>query len=111
MGKVVRAQGVCFACGQLGWACSQRFENCHIISRGEPAIFCHPLNLVCMCNIHHRYYTVREAQWREYVESRLPGRYDELLQIGIDHRESKKKVDWDAWESFWKGQVKGLDAS
>lgn len=99
MGPFTRAIGECFAEGVNGWQCSQRFENCHIIRRGEPSLFCHPDNLVCMCNVHHRFFTSHEHEWREFVESRLPGRWDALKAVSAANK--GKKQDWEEWERFW----------
>lgn len=108
MGQVVRSEGRCFAEGVNGWQCSQRFENCHIIRRGCPVLFCDPLNLVCMCNIHHRFYTSNEDLWKEKVEEVLPGRYDYLRKLQIEHKESGQKIDWGEWETFWKRKLREI---
>jgi len=99
---VVNKQRVCFAAGYKGYQCSNRFEGCHIIPRGEDCIAPNPLNLVCMCNIHHRYFTQHELEWQEYVESQCEGRRDNLKEIVRLHKSTRQKVDWDYWYSYWK---------
>jgi len=108
--KVVRSEGKCLACGymtefQKVWACSERMECAHIISRGHLKIRHHPSNLTCLCNIHHRYFTKRPAEWEAFIEEKFPGRLDWLLKLRMDK-------DWegmDYWENHWKLELKRIE--
>lgn len=103
-GKVVRSAQECFACGEVMergnvYRCSTRYECCHILSRGNLKIRHHPLNMVCMCNIHHRYYTTRTKDWDDLIDKKLPGRKDELYEL----RRTCKTTP-EEWETYWKNE-------
>jgi hypothetical protein len=77
----VRA-GQCAANGHITGGkvhrCSDSLEWCHLKSRGVAALRHNPDNAVCLCNVHHRYFTMHPDEWYRFIESNYPGRWDDL---------------------------------
>lgn len=87
----------CQARGEAGLRCSQRLEWCHLKSRGIKIVRWNPDNALCMCNVHHRYFTQHPDRWYEFVEKKYPGRWDELNKIA----NSGQKPDYGYWLEYY----------
>ncbi len=76
--KVVRqaADYTCEHCGVKG----PRMENCHIFGRRAAVTRYDLLNCICMCHHCHRTFTENPIDFRNWVESRWPGRIDILQE-------------------------------
>lgn len=86
--KFIRARdGACQVCG------STEFLQCaHIHSRSYKAIRVNPDNAVALCRSCHVRFTHRPLEWRQWVEGRFPGGWEELSAIALTYR----RVDWKA---------------
>jgi 5-methylcytosine-specific restriction endonuclease McrA len=84
--KHVRARdGACLNCG------STAFLQCaHIHSRSYKAIRVNPDNAVALCRSCHLKFTRWPLEWEAWVESRFPGRWDELKREALSY----SRVDW-----------------
>jgi hypothetical protein len=90
----------CQAQGQEGIRCSDRMEWAHLKSRSHGHIRHDPLNALCLCNTHHRFYTNHPDLWVEFVEREFPGRW-EFLNRRLQETHGKKP-DYAAWIEFYR---------
>ena len=98
--KWIRARdGQCQA--KDGRDCSGNLQCAHLISRSYKAIRTNPDNAVALCQGHHVFYTHRPLEWREWVEARFPGRWDELQKVALAY----PRVDWKSQAAHWKAQL------
>lgn len=98
--------GECRAQGYAGIKCSQRLEWAHVKSRGHLVIRHDPRNSVCLCNLHHRHFTVNPDEWVKWADSNDPGVWDYLNSILIlrkEERPPKKMIDvYEEWIRWYK---------
>lgn len=104
-GDWFRASGRCFAAGEGGFPCSQVLQWCHIVRRGCRLIRHSPLNAVCMCSSHHKYYTHRPEEWMVLIESRLPGRWSALLALDREKKGMKPIEVYAEYREFYTGRT------
>lgn len=77
----VRTVGHCEAAGsRLTFACSGRLECCHIVSRIYRGTRWDRLNAVCMCAAHHKFFTHRPIEWREFIADKFGPEYLPALE-------------------------------
>jgi hypothetical protein len=88
--KLVRERdGGCVAAGYR-FDCKGYLQCAHVIPRRYNAIRTDFDNAIALCSSHHVYWTYRPLEWREFVDVRFPGRWDELRVRAL----SDVKVDW-----------------
>lgn len=92
----VRGSGVCVAKGERGIECSNRLECCHLKSCGIEILRFDQRNVVPMCNLHHRHYTEHADHWTEFIDRLLPGLWNELDDLLVEHRDKLGKTDYRA---------------
>lgn len=84
--KLVRDRDrACVNCGA-----ADNLQCAHIISRSYKSIRTDFDNAVALCRGCHVKFTHRPLEWREWVEARFPGRWDELTATALRY----EKVDW-----------------
>lgn len=98
----VRRSNVCMAHGEQGISCSNRLETCHLKSRNNLIVRFEPMNVVPMCNLHHRFYTEHPDLWTKFVESRFPGLWDGINERILQARKDGEKVDYSYWLTFYQ---------
>lgn len=100
--KYIRARdGKCLSCG------SSEFLQCaHLITRSYKSIRVNELNAVALCRSCHVKYTHKPLEWRQWVETRYPGRWDELKGVALEYG----KVDWQFQARYWTERVKQVNA-
>lgn len=104
-GDWFRASGSCFAAGEGAFPCSGVLQWCHIVRRGCRLIRHSPLNGVCMCQAHHKFYTHRPEAWAAFIESRFPGRWSDLLAIDRDKQGTKPIEAYADYRRFYTGRT------
>jgi 5-methylcytosine-specific restriction endonuclease McrA len=77
---------VCQNCGS-----ADNLQCAHLISRSYKSIRTDFHNAVALCRSCHLRFTHRPLEWREWVETRFPGQWDELKTLALEYR----KVDWE----------------
>jgi hypothetical protein len=83
--RIVRGRlgGACFAAGEQ-LDCSGYIQCCHVISRRYRATRWLNSNAVPMCAAHHMFFTHHPLEWRDFIEAKLPGMWDELREIALN---------------------------
>lgn len=100
-GAACRALGRCEACDLFGLCCSNRLEWAHLKSRGIKYLRHDPLNCVCLCNIHHRFFTGHPDLFRDFIEDLKPGTWQRLNNLLIEQKEKSLKPDYEYWIDYY----------
>ncbi len=103
-GKWCRSHGRCEAEGEHGLRCSDRLEWCHLKSRGYGYIKHDPLNFMCMCNTHHRFFGCQPDLFTDFVDRVRPGTWDRLNALLIEQKQKRLKPDYAYWIDYYKRQ-------
>ena len=98
----------CQAQGAVGIECKGHLQCCHIMGRGELVIRTDEDNAIAMCQAHHVFFGVRDAQWQNFIEDKYPGRRTLLRARVREHVASGEKAGKLYWQDqavFWKEQL------
>lgn len=76
----VRSVGHCEASGSGSFQCAGRLECCHIVSRIYRGTRWDRTNAICMCAAHHKFYTHRPIEWRDFIAQKYGVGYMEALE-------------------------------
>lgn len=113
--------GKCMACGTPVWfdqhidsedkrkirsilKCSGRFEWCHLVSRGVRSLRHDPENCVCLCNIHHRFFTQQPAAFTDFMESINPGVWERLAMKQWGGKKEPLENIYQRWIDYYEGR-------
>ena len=83
-GAKVRARGYCQGAWYERVQCGGPLEWCHIVSRSNYRLRWEPLNALCMCAGHHRWFTTNPLAWAEYVRTQFPENYEFVMANAND---------------------------
>jgi 5-methylcytosine-specific restriction endonuclease McrA len=101
--KLVRDRDrACQECGTV-----DNLQCAHLISRSYKSIRTNFDNAVALCRGCHTRYTHRPLEWREWVETRFPGRWDALTDVALRY----ERVDWKHRHAVLKELAESLGVS
>ena len=84
--------------------CSGRFEWCHLVSRGVRSLRHDPENCVCLCNIHHRFFTQQPAAFTAFMESINPGVWERLAMKQWGGKKEPLENIYQRWIDYYEGR-------
>lgn len=95
-----RRDGACIRCGRV-----DNLQCAHIISRSYKAIRTNEMNAVALDRSCHVYFTHRPLEWVDYIEFRVPGRYEALRSLAL----AGELPDWRAEVERLEGLLQEQD--
>jgi len=75
----IRKVGVCQFKGLDTIHCGGDLQCAHIITRGHLSLRYDPLNALCICAGHHRWYTTHSTEWAWKIAEHFPERHNYLM--------------------------------
>lgn len=91
--KYIRSRdGKCLSCGT-----KRNLQCAHIISRSYKSIRTDERNAITLCQSCHLRFTHRPLEWRDWVEKRFPGRWEELKWKALGYERVSWKTEAERW--------------
>ena len=89
----IRSFGLCEAMGITNVRCGGSLQCAHITTRGVTALRFDPMNALCLCAGHHRFWTHHPLEWVEFLWKYCPDR----LKYVMKHKNDKVKKTEDLY--------------
>lgn len=91
--KATRSIGYCQAEGKTKIRCGGGLQTAHITTRSVTYLRYSPMNVLCLCAGHHRFWTNHPLEWMEFILEFYPEKYKYVR----DNREKKVKKTEDLY--------------